>query len=276
MKVIVAKHIGFCSGVRRALELADKSLKNDPKPVYFLGGIIHNEKVIGETKRKGGRFISDPKQAKSGTLLIRAHGFPPFKSPKGVLTKDLTCPLVKRVQTNARILSDKGYRIIIIGDRKHPEVRGIKGYVDGDTLIIENEAQARKLKKLGRIGVVIQTTKNIDRVNNILKILEKKAKELKWVNTICPEVLSRQKELSQILKKVDAVLIIGSHSSSNTKSLVGIAKKSKKPSYWINSTKELAGKKLGKFSSIGIVSGASTPDEVINKIVSRLKEKKQK
>lgn len=270
MRIIFAKNLGFCFGVRRALEFSEKSLKEDPKPVQFLGEIVHNEKVISEIKKKGGKFISSPKQAKSGTLIIRAHGMPPFIPAKKLKIRDLTCPLVKKTQINARTLFKNSYKVIIIGDKNHPEVKGIKGYTENKAIIVENKLQAKRLKKFGKIGVVAQTTQSLDKVNEILEILRKKAKEFKWLNTLCPEVLSRQKELSQILKKVDGILIIGSRSSANTKCLAEIAKKSKKPVHWINSSEELEGKRFKNFSTLGVVSGTSTPNWVIKEIVSKL------
>ena len=204
MKIIFAKHIGFCSGVKRAIDIAEKSLKGDPKPIQFLGPLIHNERVIEKIKRKGGKIVSSLKEVKTGTLIPRAHGIPAdiFKNiTKDVIIRDATCPLVKRAQNLAKELFEKGYQVIIIGDRNHPETEGIKGYTKNQAIIVGNESQAKNLPKFKKIGVVAQTTQNLDKVNQILKILKDKAKKFKWVNTICPEVLVRQRELSEILKK---------------------------------------------------------------------------
>ena len=271
MKIILAKNLGFCFGVKRALGLSEKSLKESKKPVYFLGEVIHNEKITREIKERGGKFISAPKEAKSGTLVIRAHGTPPLPSLKNLLIVDATCPLVKKAQIGAQALLRADYRVIIIGDKKHPEARGILGYVKNKAIVIESEGEAKKLKGLGKIGVVAQTTQDLKKVNKILKILKRKVKELKWLNTLCPQVLFRQKELRQILKKVDGVLIIGSHSSANTSHLAEIAKKSNKLAQWINSPKEIDKKILQDYAVLGVVSGTSTPDWVIEKIVDRLK-----
>lgn len=283
MKIIFAKHLGFCSGVKRAVSIAEKSLKKDQNPIWFLGNLVHNEKVMEKFKKEGVRFIASPKQAKSGTLIILAHGFPTFSlkaNKKLLLIRDATCPLVKKVQLLASSLYKKGYRVIIIGDRGHSETKGIKSYTKNKAIIIENENQAkipRFLKKVWdkKIGVVSQTTQNLNKFNHILKILENKTGELKWFNTICPEVTARQKELNKILENCDGILVIGSRSSANTSRLAEMVKKAKKNLWWINSLGELKKKKIKNSSILGVVSGTSTPDWEIKKIRTWL-EKKQK
>ncbi|MDP2909689.1 MAG: 4-hydroxy-3-methylbut-2-enyl diphosphate reductase [bacterium] len=269
MKIIIAKNVGFCSGVKRAILIADKSLQNDPRPIQFLGSLVHNETVIKKFKRDGGKFIKNLKEAKRGTLIIQAHGFPPFK--KKLLIRDATCPLVKKVQLIANSLLKEGYKVIIIGDKKHSETKGIKGWCKNKALIVENENQARKLPKFKKIGVVVQTTQNLDNVNQVLKILKTKAEKIKYFNTLCPEVRARQQELNLILGKTDGIIVIGSKSSANTKRLFQICKNYKKPVWWINSFKELKMEDLKNLSVLGVVSGTSTPDWEIKKIRKRLK-----
>jgi len=284
MKIVFAKHLGFCSGVKRAVSIAEKSLKKDQKPIWFLGNLVHNEKVMEKFKKEGVRFITSPKQAKSGTLIILAHGFPTFSlkaNKKLLLIRDATCPLVKKVQLLASSLYKKGYQVIIIGDRGHSETRGIKSYTKNRAIIIENENQAkipRFLKKVGdkKIGVVSQTTQNLNKFNHILKILENKAEELKWFNTICPEVTARQKELNKILASCNGILVIGSHSSANTGRLAEMIKKAKKNLWWINSLEELKKINFKNTQYLGVVSGASTPNWEIKKIKKWLLGKKQK
>lgn len=266
MKIIFAKNIGFCGGVKRAVDIARKSLEKDPSPVQFLGGVVHNKEVIGEIEEKGGRFVSDPKEAKSGTLVIRAHGAPPFPALKGVLIKDATCPLVKKAQEAAKTLLKEGCRIIIIGEKEHPEVKGIQGHVQNKATVIENESEARKIEKGKKIGVVAQTTQNMEKINKILNILKKKAKEIKFINTVCPEVLSRQKEVTELLPRVEALLVIGSPTSANTNQLVKIAKNAKKQVWLANSVEDLKNANLKGIAVLGVISGTSAPDWVIEKI----------
>jgi len=278
MKVIFAKHIGFCWGVKRAITIAEKSLKKDPKPIQFLGPLVHNEKVIERLKKLGGKFIPPSNLEsgiKSGTLILRAHGeiVDLKKTEKKIIIRDTTCPLVKNAQLKAQNLFEDGYQVIIIGDKGHPEVKGIKGRTEGQALVLENESQAKSLPKFKKMGVVSQTTQDLNKVNEILKILKNKAKKFKWVNTVCPEVVFRQKELSKISKKADGILVIGSRSSANTRRLAEIVKKVKKPIWWINSLAKLKKINFKDISSLGVVSGTSTPDWEIKKIKEWLEEK---
>jgi len=278
MKVIFAKHIGFCWGVKRAITIAEKSLKKDPKPIQFLGPLVHNEKVIERLKKLGGKFIPPSNLEsgiKSGTLILRAHGeiVDLKKTEKKIIIRDTTCPLVKNAQLKAQNLFKDGYQVIIIGDKGHPEVKGIKGRTEGQALVLENESQAKSLPKFKKMGVVSQTTQDLNKVNEILKILKNKAKKFKWVNTVCPEVVFRQKELSKISKKADGILVIGSRSSANTRRLAEIVKKVKKPIWWINSLAKLKKINFKDISSLGVVSGTSTPDWEIKKIKEWLEEK---
>ena len=274
MKIIIAKNIGFCSGVRRAILITEKSLKADSKPIQFLGSLVHNEKVIEKFIKKGVKFIKDVKEAKGGTIVIQTHGVPPNLNKKigqQIVIRDATCPLVKKVQLIANSLYRKGHKVIIVGDKDHAETKGIKGWSESQALIIENENQARKLARYKKIGVVAQTTQNLDNINRVLKILKNKVEKIKYFNTLCPEVQARQKELNSILKKVNSILVIGSRSSANTKRLVEITKKSKKPVWWVNSSEELKRKKLNNVSPLGVVSGTSTPDWIIREVINKLK-----
>ena len=248
------------------MEIARNSLKKDEKPVQFLGEIIHNEKVIEEIKKKRGKIIFDPKEIKSGTLVIRAHGAPPLPPLKGVTIRDATCPLVRHAQNIAQKLLKAGYKVIIIGEKNHPEVKGILGNVGGRAIVIENEWQAKRMQKSKKLGVLAQTTQSQDNVNKILDIIKKKTKELKWESTLCPQVSSRQKELKEILKITDGILVVGSKTSANTQRLVEIAKKYKKPVWCTNSSKELKNFSFGDISVLGVVSGTSAPDWEVKEI----------
>jgi len=270
MKIIVAKNIGFCTGVKRAIDIAREALEKDPSPVQFLGGLIHNEEIIKEVRSKGGKLISDPKKAKSGTLIIRAHGTPPLPPLKGVLIKDATCPLVKRAQEAANDLSKEGYQVIIIGEKEHAEIKGIRGCVKNGVVVIEDELAAKKLKKLKKIGIIAQTTQNLEKVNRILEILKGRAAEIKFINTLCPQVLSRQKEISELLKKVDGVLVVGSAQSANTSQLVKIVREAGKPVWLANSAEKIEKNNFKGINVLGVISGTSAPDWIIEKIRKRL------
>jgi (E)-4-hydroxy-3-methyl-but-2-enyl pyrophosphate reductase len=269
MTVIFARRLGFCSGVKRALKIARKAAKKGPKPVYSLGSLIHNERVIKELTKKNIKIIKNPEKAKSGTLIIRAHGVPPLseKIKKNFFLVDATCPLVKKSQLLASSLSEKGYQVVIIGKKNHPETLGIKGYAKNKAFVVENKKQAKKIPSFKKIGVIPQTTQDYESCNKILKILEKKSSRTDFFNNVCPEVKARQKELKKIMKKADKILVIGSRKSSNTKKLVEICKENSKPVWRINSLEELKKKKIKrKHLNLGVVSGTSSPDREIERI----------
>jgi 4-hydroxy-3-methylbut-2-enyl diphosphate reductase len=277
MKIVLAKHIGFCSGVKRAILIAKTSLKEETEPVQFLGSLIHNENVVREFLKKGIIFRKNLKEIKPGVLIIQAHGFPPFPKnfDKKILIKDATCPLVKKVQSLVSSFRKQGYQIVIIGEKHHSETKGIKGYAKNQAIIVENIKDAGNLPKLKRIVVVAQTTQDINNVNEILKILRRRCKKVKFFNTLCPEVQFRQKEVKLIVKKTDAVLIIGSKSSANAKRLYQISKTSGKPVWWINSLEELKKQKINNSIVLGILSGTSADNSEIEKIKKYLEKAKR-
>lgn len=269
----MAKNIGFCSGVKRAVLIAEKALKEDKKPIQFLGGLVHNEKVIEKFRKKGVKFIKTLKEAKPGTLIIQAHGIAPFskKINKNIVIRDATCPLVKKAQLIARSLYQQGFQVIIIGDKKHSETKGIKGYTDNTALIVENEKIAAKLPNFKKIGVISQTTQDLKNVEKVLNVLQKKAKEIKFINTLCPETQNRQKKLNLLLKKTDAILVIGSKKSANTGRLVKISENAGKAAWSINSLSELKKINLKNISNLGVISGTSAPNWLIKKIVDKIR-----
>jgi (E)-4-hydroxy-3-methyl-but-2-enyl pyrophosphate reductase len=272
MKLIIAKHIGFCFGVRKALLITEQSISKDQKPIYVLGSLIHNDQVTQGLEKRHVNFIKNVSKAKSGTLIISAHGRPPLAQAyyKRTIIRDATCPLVKKVHNIVSDLNKNGYTVIIIGDREHDETIGIKGYTRNKAIIVENEKQAKKLPKYKKIGVVAQTTQNLNQVTKIVRILREKGGEINWINTLCPEVLQRQKEALDIAKKTDGVLVIGSKQSANTMRLAEIASSFKKPVWVVNSPEELKKKGLKRVSRLGVLSGTSASDWTIKKIIVKL------
>jgi len=275
MKIILAKKTGFCFGVKRALAITNNSLEKDPPPIQLLGPLVHNEKVNQRIKKRGGKFVEKLEKIKSGTLIIRAHGISPAlknKIPKSVRVEDSTCPLVKKAQEAASHLFKKEYQLIIIGDKHHTETKAINGSIGNNAIIIENKSQAEKLSNIKKAGVVAQTTQNRDRVEEILKIIKKKSGQFRWIDTLCSEVSARQKELQQLIKKCDGILVVGSKTSANTTRLAEIAKYSQKPTWWINSAEEIKKGDFNKIESLAVTSGTSTPDWIIKKVVDKLKK----
>lgn len=284
MQINLAKNIGFCPGVKRATGIAKKTIKKYPPPIFMLGPLVHNEEVAEDFEKQGIKIVSSLVQVPRGfVLIISAHGIGP-KLEKEVLNKkikivDTTCPWVKRIQRLAQNFSSRGYKIIIVGDRYHREVKGINAWVKNKALIISNMAEAKKTtkKKLReKIILLSQTTQNEKKFRKIAKILKKAFPKIKILETICKTTTKRQKEVQKMAKVNDSMIIIGSKNSSNSKRLYEISKKINKKTYFIRNSKFLKRDWFKNVKQIGIASGASVPLRVIKEVKSFLKNYKTK
>jgi len=275
MKINIAKSSGFCFGVKRAIDLSIK-LAEERKKVYVLGDIVHNSFVVSGLKKKGIKKISRIKPAVNSTLIIRAHGAPRKTFQKAIRSGykivDATCPKVKAIYKIARHL-EKHNTIIIIGDNNHAEVKGIAGQLETKPLTIETSKNLplKKLRRVKKAAVITQSTQTIDNINKIMDCLKPIIPELKLYNTTCRTTRTKQQEITSMPKENDLMLIIGSKRSANTKRLYEISKNINKKTYWIEHAGELESKRLNNIESVGIMSGASTPDHVTQEVVRRLK-----
>ncbi|MFA5115297.1 MAG: 4-hydroxy-3-methylbut-2-enyl diphosphate reductase [Candidatus Omnitrophota bacterium] len=276
MKINLAKSSGFCFGVKRAIEIAAETAKGNKK-VFMLGDIVHNEDVSRQVRKKGIIKTSRLIKGKGRILLIRAHGTSATVIQKaralGYEIVDATCPMVKEIHRIAKDMEKKGYRIIIIGDKKHDEVRGITGQLKTPALVIDNPKgiPASIIKKLKKIAVVVQSTQNIENVDRIMKPLKKLTGELKFFNTICRPTTVKQQEIKKMPSGNDVMIIIGSASSANTRRLYEISKSQNPRSFWVNSRKEIKLRWFKDAKTAGVTAGASTPDWRIKEIVGYLK-----
>lgn len=277
MKIITAEKIGFCFGVRRSINMAKESLQQErERPVFLLGNIVHNEEVIQEIEAHGGKFISSLEEAKPGSLVItKAHGV--FQKTlkqaqeKGIDIQDTTCPIVQTAQKKAQALKDQGYKVIIIGEKEHPEPQVIQEYAGENSLITEEEEELRGLDTASTpLGVVAQTTKKRDKVEKLIRVIKEEGKEVKWEDTICNEVSDRQKELKKLLEQTEGIVVVGSKTSANTTRLAEIVEDSGQKLWWINSLEELDTEEIKKYNTIGVVSGTSAPDWEVERIVNFL------
>lgn len=276
MKISLAKSSGFCFGVKRAIEIAAKTAKGGKK-VFMLGDIVHNEDVSRQVRKKGIIKTSRLTRGKNKILLIRAHGTSAAVIQKagtlGYEIIDATCPMVKEIHRIAKDMEKEGYRIIIIGDKKHDEVRGIMGQLKAPVLVIDNPKgiPASRIKKLKKIAVVVQSTQNIENANRIINSLKKLTGELKFFNTICRPTTVKQQEIKKMPSENDVMIIIGSASSANTRRLYEISRSQNPKSFWINSKKEIKLRWFRDAKKVGVTAGASTPDWRIREIVGYLK-----
>ncbi|VVB68127.1 4-hydroxy-3-methylbut-2-enyl diphosphate reductase [Candidatus Norongarragalina meridionalis] len=271
MKVIRASKAGFCFGVKRAVKLSEEASKKKGS-VHTLGPVVHNPQAIERLEQMGVKEINEIKEARKGIVIIRAHGIPPedYKEleSKGIEIVDATCPFVKKAQDYARMLHDEGYTIVIIGEKEHPEVRGIKGHAKEAT-VIETPEEAERLQMCGKMGVVVQTTQEQAVVGKIIPILFNKTKELRVFNTICSATGERQEAVKGFAKKVDVIVVVGGRNSGNTRRLAQIAERIA-PTYHIETARELKKEWFKGAKTVGVAAGASTPDFVIDEVVKKL------
>lgn len=279
MKINLARFSGFCFGVKRAIDIALKTACSGKGRVYMLGDIVHNEDVIRKIKGSGIRKIGRLARGKDNILLICAHGAArqiySRAGAAGYKIVDATCPMVKQIHRIASRVEKNGYRVIIIGDEKHSEVRGIIGQLKKKALLIDPcrapEGVANKIRS-GRCAVVVQSTQNLEDVLKLVGALSRKVKQLKFFNTICGPTRMRQDEIKAMSKKNDVMIIIGSKTSANTRRLYEISRSINQRSYWIRSWRELKPVWFKGAKSAGISAGASTPAETTEGIVNRIKQ----
>ena len=276
MNVIVAKTAGFCFGVKRAVDKVYEQVLNSKEKIFTYGPIIHNEEVVNDLAKRGVQVINDENELtklNQGTVIIRSHGVSEHIynviNEKGLKCVDATCPFVKKIHKIVRDESQKGNYIIIIGDKNHPEVQGIKGWcVNNDISIIKSEDEARDftLKEAKKVCIVSQTTFNYNKFKDLVEIIEKKGYDIITINTICSATEERQKEAAKIASGVDAMIVIGGKSSSNTQKLFEICKKECENTYYIQTSKGMDYNKLKSINNVGITAGASTPNKIIEEV----------
>lgn len=274
MKIKVAKSAGLCFGVKRALNIALQAAGSGNE-VYMLGDIVHNEIVVDELKRAGIKKIDRLGRGQGKVLLIRAHGAQEktVESARraGYEIIDATCPMVKEIHAIAKKLEDDNRAIIIIGDKKHDEVRGIVGQLKRRPIIISgrSDISSRSLKNIIRAGVIVQSTQDEEKVFKMVDLLKKYIKNLAFKNTICDPTRTKQKEAKELPLGNDVVIIVGSKNSANTKRLYQIARSINRRTHWVNSPGQIRAGWFKAGDSIGITGGASTPESSIKKVVRR-------
>jgi len=273
MKVIVAQKCGFCHGVRNAISMAEKVL-GQGKRVYSLGPIIHNLDEVERLAKKGLETVESEDSIGAGTVLIRSHGADPAQiaklEEKGLEIVDATCVLVKRVQRIASDLEKDGYKVVIVGDENHPEVRAVMGCAK-DVVVIADNSDLHKLPKNGNLGIICQTTKGPEYFSKIVGAIAKRGfSQLKVINTLCQEAIKRQQAAVRLCKEVDIMFVLGGLQSSNTRRLAELCKKYNRQTFHLQNWSEcdkgiLPGKEIA-----GVTAGASTPEWIIDEFVSNL------
>ena len=285
LKILLSAPRGFCAGVERAIEIVEKSIQKYGAPVYVRHEIVHNKFVVDDLKSKGAIFVEELEEIedKSRPVIFSAHGVPKKipEDAKGynMTYVDATCPLVSKVHREAENLNKAGYHLVLIGHQNHPEVIGTMGQLPiGSIDLIQNEDEAKKYehKNNKKISYVTQTTLSVDDTKDIIRILKDKFPEIKEPSKedICYATTNRQMAVKKIAKECDLFFVIGSRNSSNSVRLVEVAKKSGcSNSQLIHSQSEIPFDLIEKSNTIGISSGASAPEILVNNFITELKNR---
>lgn len=283
MKVTLAKSAGFCFGVKRAVEMVYAEAGKG-KPVYTFGPIIHNEEVVKDLESKGVSVIRNSEellQISEGTVIIRSHGVSKeiydILKEKHLDIVDATCPFVKKIHDIVAEKAEEGYGIVIIGNKNHPEVEGIRGWAGENAVVIGTAEEAGMYRYSGKkpVCVVSQTTFNYNKFQELVEILEKKSYDILAMNTICNATEVRQSEARTLAAESDAMLVIGGKLSSNTQKLYEICKEECKDTYYIQTLDDLDLEKFKSFRSVGITAGASTPNNIIKEVQTHVRNEQR-
>ena len=274
MKVLIAEKCGFCQGVENAIKLAQKTLSEQSK-VYSLGPIIHNKTVVDKLAEDGLQTVESIEGIDSGTILIRSHGATMKQlddiEKKGLGIADATCVLVKRVQKICQKLNEEGYKVVIIGDSMHPEVEAVVGSTT-NVGVVATKDDLHKLPMHSKLGVVCQTTQSPAHfAEMVAEIVKKGFSELRVINTLCKEAIKRQSCAVQLCKKVDIMFVLGGLHSANTRKLAELCKKNNNQTFHLQNWEEFDKKVLYDKKTAGVTAGASTPGEVIEEFVEKLR-----
>jgi 4-hydroxy-3-methylbut-2-en-1-yl diphosphate reductase len=281
VKLLLSKPRGFCAGVERAVETVERALKIWGAPIYVKHEIVHNRYVVDGLKAKGAIFIEEVDDVPVGARLIySAHGVSPAvreqSKKRNLIEIDATCGLVTRVHSAVKRFAGLGYQIILIGHRNHVEIIGTAGEAPDVTSIVESVNDVTKLsfKEGEKLFYITQTTLSLDDVKEITEALIAKYPKIETLpsSSICYATTNRQIALRQITDETDLVLVVGDPTSSNSNRLRELAEKRKIPSYLINDEKEIDNTWLKSVKTIGLTAGASTPEEIVQRCISRLIE----
>ncbi len=274
VKIITAKRAGFCFGVKRAVDMAFNTAQSSNN-VYTLGPIIHNPQVIEILKSEGVEPISSINDRNIKALIIRTHGVPrevlEQLGRKKYKVIDATCPFVKKAQQYAKLLNEAGYQVVIVGDKEHPEVRGLMSYAGHDVVVVNRSETLPRLKN--KVGIVVQTTQPLSLLKEIMLDMLEHVKEIKVYNTICNSTALRLKETKAMAMAVDMVLVVGGKNSANTTQLAHLCTSMSVPTYHIETASEIKEEWFSGVQSVGITAGASTPDWIIKEVEERIRNR---
>lgn len=281
MKILRAREMGFCFGVRRAVEMMEREAETG-RPIASLGSVVHNPQVVGRLGERGVDVVGTLDDIGGRRMAITAHGVGPTvleeAAARGLEIVDTTCPIVTRAQQWAKRLTEDGFAVIVFGDPNHKEVRGILGWARGKAITLQDEAQIDTLPDdlPSRIGVLAQTTHTeahfASFVNRLLQTRMHRISELRVINTLCNATTGQQAAALELAHQVDVMVVVGGRESANTRHLAEICVEEGVPAHHVESAAELAPEWFTDADTVGVTAGASTPDFVVDEIVARLEE----
>ena len=273
MEVVLAEYLGFCYGVKRAINLA-RSKASAEGNACTLGPIIHNPQMVERLEAEGVGTVNSLDELEQGTVIIRSHGVGPHiydeAERKRLDVVDATCPHVRKAQMAAHALAEADYRVVIIGEKAHPEVKSIFEWSGHTAVVVESEQEADALPVCGKMGIVAQTTFSSDGFKRIVSHLLDKSNDVRILRTICTATDQRQAAALEVAGKVDRMLVIGGKNSANTTRLAQLCA-TKCQTYHIETAAELQDAWFEEIEKIGITAGASTPDWIIKEVYKKCK-----
>ncbi|NLV21400.1 MAG: bifunctional 4-hydroxy-3-methylbut-2-enyl diphosphate reductase/30S ribosomal protein S1 [Syntrophomonadaceae bacterium] len=273
MQLIIADEAGFCTGVRRAFHISEEMANSEGK-WFTLGPLVHNKAVVDYFSQNGIEPLEDINNLAGDGIIIRSHGVSPQAmaviQEKGLMIRDATCPLVKKVHEAARLLQSEGYDIIVFGDIHHPEVQGIMGWCNHKAQVITSIDEVQSQKKFKKLGIISQTTRNENEFLAVVEALLPRAQEIRVFNTICSATRKRQEAARLLSAEVDCMLVIGDRNSSNTKTLAQECQNTGVATHVIESAQDLNPEWFKAGDKVGVSAGASTPDWIIKEVLDRM------
>lgn len=276
MHIQIAEPSGFCFGVERALKMAHEALsqQNHHEHVYTLGDLIHNPQVVESLTHLGLKKVSTLDEVPEGTLIIRSHGVHKDilekAQQKGLKILDATCPFVKKAQNLASYLAGEGYLVVVVGEKDHPEVKGILGHADQRAMVLSSPEEAQRIPKAEKVGVVSQTTQAKQTFVQVVSRILMEAKECRAFDTTCNATLLRQRSALTLARRVSLMLVVGGKMSANTRRLASLCKEVNPETYHIESPEDIRKEWLQDKKTVGLCGGASTPLEQVRAIYSYL------
>ncbi len=275
MEIILAKQAGFCFGVKRATHMAFEAADKGEE-TYTLGPIIHSPQVVQRLEKMGVSVLEDISSINKGTIIIRSHGVTAQEieevTRREIEILDATCPFVKKAQEHVKNLSKNGYDVVVVGDADHPEVQGIVSYATGNVYVVASGEDAAKLPRMGKIGIVAQTTQCVENLKTVISACLEKGGELRIFHTICDATAVRQEEAKELARQAECMIVIGGFNSANTKRLVEVCAEIQPKTYHIEIPEQIDPDWFVGVEKVGITAGASTPKWIIDEVLEHVKK----